>query len=342
MPKRLICTAKKTLAWEDYELTEPTGDQVLLVSEFAAAKHGTEMSCFKGVMYDRGHFDGEMAVWMPGAEGWCSFPVGVGNMIVARVEKTGPDVKTLAVGDKVCFHCCFQPSIVLPEGAVRKMPAGLGWKSAVCLDPAVFAFSAVRDGHVRVGDTVAVYGMGAIGLMVIQIARLAGASKVIAIEPLANRRAVAKELGADLVLDPNACDAGLEVKKATDKRGADVTIDYSGDVKAMHDALRGAAYGGNVVAGAMPSAYGAGLDFGAEAHFNVPNIIFSRACSQPDRDHPRWSERRITETCWQWIAQGRINGEPVVQPVVAYDELINEYPLIATNPERSVKLGAKF
>lgn len=68
----------------------------------------------------------------------------------------------------------------------------------------------MRDGHVRIGDAVAVFGMGAIGLMAVQLAKLAGAHPVIAVDPLPLRRKVALECGADLVLDPSSEDAGEE------------------------------------------------------------------------------------------------------------------------------------
>ncbi|MBC7238357.1 MAG: zinc-binding alcohol dehydrogenase, partial [Chloroflexi bacterium] len=193
--------------------------------------------------------------------------------------------------------------------------AGMSWKWAVCLDPAEFALGAVRDGRVRVGDAVAVFGLGAIGLMAIQIALVAGAHPVIAVDPIASRREIATALGADLVLDPTRVDVGLELKAATDKRGVDVAIEYSGALTAMQAALRGVAYGGNVVMGAFPPPYGAGLDLGAEAHLNIPNLIFSRACSQPDREHPRWNEQRLFDTCWRLLSEGRITGEPVVRPI---------------------------
>ena len=62
---------------------------------------------------------------------------------------------------------------------------------------------AVRDGHVRIGDAVAVFGMGAIGLLALQLARLAGAHPVIAVDPIPLRREVAREVGADLTLEPH-------------------------------------------------------------------------------------------------------------------------------------------
>ena len=108
---------------------------------------------------------------------------------------------------------------------------------ARALDPADFALGAVRDGHLRLGDVVAVFGMGAIGLVALQLAKLAGAHPVIAVDPLPLRLRVAQECGADLVLDPSSCDAGLEIKKATAKRGADVCIEYSGHYLGLQGAL---------------------------------------------------------------------------------------------------------
>jgi threonine dehydrogenase-like Zn-dependent dehydrogenase len=212
----------------------------------------------------------------------------------------------------------------------------------VCLDPADFALAAVRDGNIRVGDAVAVFGLGAIGLMAVQVAKLSGAYPVIGVDPLANRREAGVVCGADSVLDPANCDAGLELKKATDRRGVDVAIEYSGAASAMQAALRGVAFGGTVVAGAFPPPYGAGLDFGAEAHLNRPNIVFSRAVSEPNRDHPRWSEDRIFDMCWRLFEQGMLTGEPVVTPVVDFEELVTEYPKIVSDPGSNIKLGCRF
>jgi threonine dehydrogenase-like Zn-dependent dehydrogenase len=201
---------------------------------------------------------------------------------------------------------------------------------------------AVRDGQVRLGDAVAVFGMGAIGLVVLQMLRLAGARPIIAVEPLAPRRAIAESLGADATLDPTACDAGLEIRRLTAGRGADVCIEYSGSRAAVQQALRGVAYGGTVVLGAYPAPYGAGLDLGAEAHHNIPNIVFTRACSEPGRDYPRWDNERLYDVAWALLAEGRLTGEPIVQPVVPFEDLLTAYPAIASEPDRYIKLGARL
>jgi hypothetical protein len=100
--------------------------------------------------------------------------------------------------------------------------------------------------------------------------------------------------------------------------------------------------GGTVVCGAYPGPYPAGLDLGAEAHFNRPNVVFSRACSDPSRDHPRWDEQRLYRACLRLIDDHRLDGDGVVQPVVRFAHLAEEYPKIADSPETLVKLGVDY
>ena len=343
MPRKLWAISAEQLEVREYELPEPGEGQVLVNSEYGAAKHGTEMAYLKGYGRRRGRFDRDLRVHIPEDESQkVSRPVSLGNMFVGAVTKLGSRVTELSEGDRVLGYGPFQEVHVVRDSGCWKMPEGLSWKSAVCLDPADFAMAAVRDGQVRIGDAVAVFGMGAIGLLVLQLAKLSGAEPIIAVEPLPNRRQVAKASGADLILDPGECDPGIEIKKATGGRGVDVAIDYSGSVGAMQAALRSVAFGGNVVAGAYPNPYGPGLDLGAEAHLNIPNIIFSRACSQPNREHPRWNEGRIYATCWRLIVEGKLSGGYIVSPVVPFEELVTEYPKIASDPGANIKLGTAF
>jgi len=341
MPRELIAPAQEQVAFREL-VNRPLQDgEIRVRSQFGAAKHGTEMALFKGYAGARGVWDKEYLLHRPG-QIVNSYPMGLGNICIGEVIETAPDVTDLALGETVFRFGSFKEEHIWAAASVRKLPAGVPWQAATCLDPADFALGAVRDGNVRIGDAVAVFGMGAIGLLVIQLAKLAGAYPVIAVEPIAMRRAAAGELGADLLLDPTACDAGLAIKEATQKRGADVCIEYSGHYLALQAALRGVGYGGTVVAGAFPGAYPAGLDFGAEAHMNRPKIVFSRACSEPNPDYPRWDENRIFDIVWRLLADGTLRTEPIVQPVVNFADLLTEYPKIATQPQENIKLGVKF
>ena len=352
MPRELIAPARERVAFRDYAREPLAADQIRVRSQFGAAKHGTEMALYKGYGLPRGRYDGELGIFTGRAGdgragdgetgGRELFPARLGNICIGEVIEAGSAVTAVRTGDRVFTHGGFRQEHVWLADRVRVLPEGVPWQAATCLDPTDFALGAVRDGHVRIGDAVAVFGMGAIGLLVLQLVRLAGAHPVIAVDPIALRREVARELGADLTLDPTACDAGKEIRLATARRGADVCIEYSGHHAALQAALRGVRYLGTVVAGAFPGAYPAGLDLGAEAHFNRPTMVFSRACSEPNPEYPGWDEQRLFEVSWRLLTDGSLRCEPVVQPVVAFDDLLTEYPRIATAPEHNVKLGVRF
>src|SRR6185437_3690197 len=99
----------------------------------------------------------------------------------------------------------------------------------------------------------------AIGLLAVQLARLAGAALVVAVDPLATRRAVAVDTGADLVLDPTTTDVGLAIKEHTGGIGVDVALEASGSAQGVHHAIRGLAYGGTVALLAVYKEFRGGL-----------------------------------------------------------------------------------
>ena len=75
-----------------------------------------------------------------------------------------------------------------PPHSIEDFLGQLTPEAAVCIDPAHVAVVAVRDGNVRLGDRVAVFGLGAIGLLTVQAARASGAERVMAVDPLDTRR----------------------------------------------------------------------------------------------------------------------------------------------------------
>ena len=183
MPRELYAPAAGQVAYRDVE-DPPLGEgQVRVKAEFGAFKHGTELTMFRDVSPFRGRtMDPALGIFVE-TEGrtWASFPMPLGNMIVGRVIEVAPGVGEVLLGDRVCRHSSLRGSAVWDAKGLWKLPEGMSWKAAVCLDPADFAMAAVRDGHVRVGDDVAVFGLGAIGLFIVQLVRLSGARRIVAV-----------------------------------------------------------------------------------------------------------------------------------------------------------------
>lgn len=130
-----------------------------------------------------------------------------------------------------------------PSQLLHPLPREVDGVLGALLEPLGVALHAVDLAHIRLGATVAVVGCGPIGLCVAAAARLAGASQVIAVEPLAHRRHAAMTFGADAAIDP-ADAMGDEV--------ADVAIDAAGTQAAVDLAVRLVRPGGRVVLAGIP------------------------------------------------------------------------------------------
>src|SRR4051812_5266174 len=143
---------------------------------------------------------------------------------------------------------CQAEYVLVPnaQANLAKIPAGLTDEEVLlCPDIMSTGFSAAERGHVRLGDSVAVFAQGPIGLCATAGARLAGASLVIGIDSVPRRLDVARRMGADVVLNYKEQDVVAEIKRLTGG-GVDVAIEALGQPATFESALRSIRPGGTV------------------------------------------------------------------------------------------------
>lgn len=126
------------------------------------------------------------------------------------------------------------------------IPDGVSDEAAAMAEPLATAVHAVRRSALKIGDEVAVLGAGPIGLFTMQVARAAGASKVLVAEPAPGRSQAARALGADAVVDPTETDVEEALVGLTDGHGPDVVFECAAARGTLDDALRTVRKGGNV------------------------------------------------------------------------------------------------
>jgi len=352
MPKQLVAVAPRKAALVDYDEPEIGRNQIRVRVEYASPKHGSEVGVFRGEdPFVADLFDEDWRLFLArkkeaARDARNGHGLVLGNQWVGVVVEKGDGVVRFSVGDRVCGYGGIRETQVIDavdDPFLLLVPEAMPWKSALCLDPAQFALGGIRDGHVRLGDRVAVFGLGAIGAIAAQMARAAGAAYVAVVDPIQKRRDAAVQAGADAAFDPWREDVGLELKRATNRAGVDSAIETSGSEEALQQALRGLAYGGTIAFVGWARAFSGTLDLGKEAHFNNAVLVFSRASSEPNRDHPRWDRRRIASSCWSMLASGAIDCEKIIDPVVSFDEAPDAYEeYVDRNPQKSVKLGIAF
>lgn len=349
--KKLVATAPRVAELKEYEDRVILSNEVRIQVEFAAPKHGTELADFRGTTpFIDGKFDDEWKIFVerdkdePRGIEFGDLPIG--NMFVGTIIEAGSDVTEYQVGDRVCSYGPIRETQIVnavDNYKLRKMSKEASAKNAVCYDPAQFALSGIRDAEVRVGDHVVVIGLGAIGQIAVQLARRAGAATVIAVDPIEKRRNIASKYGADYCFDPTVCDVGYEIKRVTGKLGADSILETSGSVQALQSALKGLAYGGTIAYVAFAKPFPEGLWLGQEAHYNYGKIIFSRACSEPNPDYPRWNRKRIEDVVWNMLMRGEIDCSEIIDPVVSFaDSAEGVCRYMDREPQMSIKLGVTF
>jgi len=173
-------------------------------------------------------------------EGSFGFPIKYGYASIGEVHGVGKEVTTLQAGDQVFVHYPHQSAYVVDASHAFKLPLGLPAAHGVFLASLETAFNAMLDSRLHLGETIAIFGQGVVGLLLTQLARRAGAELIIAIDRFERRRALARQLGADIVLTPDD-DSAERIRAYTDGRGADVVVEVSGAPEALVSAIRAVA-----------------------------------------------------------------------------------------------------
>jgi L-iditol 2-dehydrogenase len=132
-----------------------------------------------------------------------------------------------------------------PTTALHPLPDRVSDADGAMLEPLGVAIHSVDLGHLPFAGTASVIGCGPIGLLLIAVLKAAGASSVLAIEPLAHRREAAERLGADEVYEPAAFADGLQV-------GVDVAFEAAGNNEGVKLAMGSVRPGGRVVLAGIP------------------------------------------------------------------------------------------
>jgi L-iditol 2-dehydrogenase len=139
-----------------------------------------------------------------------------------------------------------------PVRHMYPLPDAISDADGAMLEPLGVAIHAVDLGHMRPGMSVGVFGSGPIGLLTLQMARLAGGIEIFATDILAHRLDAAKHYGATNVLTADGSEAA-QIMAATGKRGVDVAFECAGENEAVEAAIAATKPGGTVVLVGIPS-----------------------------------------------------------------------------------------
>ncbi len=157
------------------------------------------------------------------------FPIkDLGYSASGTVTAVGEAVSDLQIGDRVAMSWSHHGQFIQVRRAnVHKLPENVTLQDAALFHIGIFPLAAVRKCHTELGEAAIVMGLGVLGLVAVQLLRAAGATPIIAVDPLQTKREKALQIGADYALDPTAPDFAKTVKALTGG-GAAVGIEVTG------------------------------------------------------------------------------------------------------------------
>lgn len=284
--------------------------------------------------------------WDRWSQGRIKPPLTLGHEFCGIVERVGEEVTAVKPGDFVsaemhvnCGHChqcrlgeahicqnlriigidqdgAFAEFVKIPASNIWKLDPAIPEHYGAILDPLGNAVHTVLAGPIA-GQTVLVTGCGPIGLMSIAVAKACGSSTVFATETNEKRRAMAKKMGADVVLNPAVEDAVARILAETNRTGVDALLEMSGNPTAIQQGFKALRAGGRASLLGIPTE-NVPLDL-------VNDVIFKGATVQGIYG------RRMYETWVEMTAllkAGRLNLEPLFGERAPLDKFENAFTLL--------------
>lgn len=270
-------------ALREHEVPPPGPGEVRVESLYSGISSGTEMLVYRGEVSPRLDLD------LPTLEGSLALPVKYGYAVVGRVLDVGEGTGGLRRDDIVFVHHPHQSVFCVPVGLPVRLPEDLDPLLGIFAANLETALNVIHDTPLLLGETAVVFGQGVVGMMIAQLLRLAGAGRVVTVEPREKRRALSLSIGADAALAP-----GEDILKSCGRR-PDVAVEVSGVGEALQQAIDSVADEGTVVAVSWYGTKPVILQLGGRFHRGRVRIRSSQVGRIGPEASPRWDRRRRME-----------------------------------------------
>ncbi|GAB2506728.1 zinc-binding alcohol dehydrogenase [Microbacterium petrolearium] len=323
MPRIVQFTAPRHVELVETEPMPLLPGTVRVATWYSGISAGTELTAYRGTNpYLTSTWDAERRLFVPGEPSF-AYPVqGWGYSEVGQVVEVADDVAAPRVGDVVHGIWGHRSDAVLPAAALawRVLPAGVDPLLGTFARVGSIALNAVLAADVRLGEQVAVFGQGVIGLLATRLAVLSGA-RVIAVDAQPSRLETAHAFGAAETVDARRPGgAGERIRELTGG-GADSAIELSGVDAALHEAVRSVVVEGLVAASGFYQGGAPHLRLGEEFHHNRVRIVASQISGVPVELGRRWDQARLVRTVMGQLAAGRVDAAALVTDIVDADDV---------------------
>ena len=331
----------KQVEVRDYRTPEPWPGDSRVRTLYSGISAGTELATYRGTNpYLEKRWDPDAGLFLPG-QATFSYPVDAwGCSEVGVVEVVGSEVTDVSVDDVVWGIWGHRSHAVLPRLAGHQLPEGLDPLVGTFDRVGAVALNAVLASGACVGERVAIFGLGVIGLLTTQLL-IAQGDAVLAVDTMPHRLKLAEQFGATS-FPAQQGDLALLMRERCAGHAPDRVIELTGAYPALHQAIRVAGVGGTVVAAGFYQGPATALDLGEEFHNNRVTVVSSQISAIPPALSSRWTRERLHETVIKLCAAGRIDPLPLVSHVMSARDAAEAYRLIDDPPADLLQVVLDF
>lgn len=338
--KRLVVEPDGRVSIETFDVPEPRSDQILVRITTTQVSAGSEMN---NIRRRRS---------APSAEQASFSRQGIGYTAIGTIEAVGSAIQGFAPGERVfcngnhCTHWLVTPSqmadyVTSATFSIQKIPAGLSDAEAAFCVLGDIALHGVRLAQLQIGESVVVHGLGVIGQLSVQLARIAGAHPVIGVDMFDERLAQAQAFGATYTIDARTENVVARIQALTESPwryrgylpnlppnvGADAQLHCTSNINNYPDMIRAAADRGRII---LVGATNGSVPIESNELFRREITVRGSYQTGMEEPHPYWpwTRTRNRATILDLIARGELHVKPLISHLVPYTEAPALYDLM--------------
>jgi 2-desacetyl-2-hydroxyethyl bacteriochlorophyllide A dehydrogenase len=317
-------------------LTKPSDEELLVKTLVSAISPGTEMLIYRGLVPP------EMALdtTIPSLKGTFGYPLRYGYSCVGEVIAVGSRVDAKWLGRQVfCFHP-HETHFTARLDELIGLPCGMDLEDAPFLPSMETAVNFLMDGRPMIGERVAVFGQGVVGLLTTALLTGFPLAALATLDRYGLRREASLGLGAGLSLDPESEGVSVALGEFFGRMGGDGTPDLifelSGNPQALSQALGAAGLQTRLVVGSWYGSKAATLDLGGAFHRNRVRLVSSQVSSLDSRFWGRWSKARRMQVVLKMLAQ--VQPSRFITHRLPFQNAAQAYDLLDKQPQEALQV----
>jgi 2-desacetyl-2-hydroxyethyl bacteriochlorophyllide A dehydrogenase len=306
--------------------------QALVETLLSAISAGTEM------LFYRGQFPEDMPVdaSISALNAAPAYPLKYGYSLVGRVIDLGEGVDPAWLGRTVFAFHPHESHFAAPPEELLPVPEGIAIEQAVLLPNIETAVNFVLDGAPLIGEGVAVFGQGIVGLLTTFVLSRFPLGRLGTLGAYPLRRQLSLEMGAHASFDPG----DFAEARRLFENGADLCYEVSGAPQALDQAIALAGYGARVVVGSWYGTKPVRLNLGGRFHRDRIRLVSSQVSTLAPELTGRWDTRRRMEVAWEMLRS--LQPSRLITQRIPFEQAARAYELLDQRPEQAVQVVLEY